>query len=185
VRVQDGRLNTDSPVIQKAVMRWVDGAILRPNAAIRPSWSSDPHFAVFFHLKQFMYATHEVLLKRVVHEVKQGNTNPLLLLAAGYVPVMLAADAAKGILQEAMGAGAPVWEHEGVAGIVAHGVQRAGLLGTGQMALDAKEFGVPGLLGPTAEQIASAFTQPAADSLKEAVGVGPLNFVVKGMAWND
>lgn len=176
----DGRLNVEDPKIQKAVMRWVDGAILRPNAAMRPTWMSDPHYAVFGHLKQFMYATHEVLLKRIVHEVKNGNSDPMITFIAGYVPVMLAADAAKGILQEVVGGGAPVWEHDSVGGIVAHGVERAGGLGVAQMGVDTVKYGPTSLLGPQVEQIMSAFSNPVSESLKEAVGVGPLSIMMKG-----
>lgn len=181
----EGRLNVEDAKIQKAVMRWVDGAILRPNAAMRPAWMSDPHFAVFGHLKQFMYAAHQVLLKRVVHEVRNGNTNPVYLMLAGYVPVMLAADAAKGILQEITGGGAPAWQHDGAAGIFAHGAQRAGLLGQAQMAVDGVKYGPVSLLGPQAEQITSAFGQPVSESLKEAVAVGPLNILTKGAAMTN
>ena len=181
----DGRLNVEDAKIQKAVMRWVDGAILRPNAAMRPSWMSDPHYAVFGHLKQFMYATHEVLLKRVAHEVKHGNTDGLMLMMAGYVPVMLAADAAKGILQEVTGGGAPMWEHQSLVGVVSHGVQRAGGLGIGQMGVDAVEYGPTSLAGPMVEQIKSVFTKPLRESIMDAISVGPLNILTKGAAMTN
>lgn len=176
----DGRLNVEDPKIQKAVMRWVDGAILRPNAAMRPTWMSDPHYAVFGHLKQFMYATHEVLLKRIMHEVKNGNTDPMMTFLAGYIPVMLVADSAKGILQEIVGGGTPTWQHDSVGGIVAHGVERAGGLGVAQMGVDTVKYGPTSLLGPQMEQIVSAFSNPVSESLKEAVGVGPLSIMMKG-----
>ncbi len=176
----DGRLDVEDPKIQKAVMRWVDGAILRPNAAMRPTWMSDPHYAVFGHLKQFMYATHEVLLKRITHEMKNGNTDPAMTFIAGYVPVMLAADSAKGILQELAGGGAPMWQHESVGGVVAHGVERAGGFGVAQMGVDAVKYGPTSLLGPQVEQVVSAFNNPVSESIKEAVGVGPLSIVMKG-----
>lgn len=176
----DGRLNVEDPKIQKAVMRWVDGAILRPNAALRPTWMSDPHYAVFGHLKQFMYATHEVLLKRIVHEVKNGNTDPMMTFLAGYIPVMLVADSAKGILQEIVGGGTPTWQHDSVGGIVAHGVERAGGLGVAQMGVDTVKYGPTSLLGPQVEQIMSAFSNPVNESIKEAAGVGPLSITMKG-----
>lgn len=176
----DGRLNVEDPKIQKAVMRWVDGAILRPNAALRPTWMSDPHYAVFGHLKQFMYATHEVLLKRIVHEVKNGNTDPMMTFLAGYIPVMLVADSAKGILQEIVGGGTPTWQHDSVGGIVAHGVERAGGLGVAQMGVDTVKYGPTSLLGPQVEQLLSAFNNPVNESIKEAAGVGPLSIMMKG-----
>lgn len=176
----DGALNVENRQVQQAVMRWVDGAILRPNAAIRPTMSSDPHYAVFYHLKQFMYAMHAVILKRVQVEIKNGNTDPLILLMAGYVPMMLAADSAKGLIQEATGNGQPYWQHDSLGGVVAHGVERAGLLGVGQLLTDTVNYGPLGLLGPTVEQAADLVTQPLGESVAEATMVGPLSMALRG-----
>ena len=79
VKLTNGELNFSDRKIQDAIFRWVDGAIMRPNAAIRPSWASDPHYALFFHMKQFTYSMHKVLLERVVNEMRHGNYDPLLL----------------------------------------------------------------------------------------------------------
>jgi hypothetical protein len=182
---KDGRLNVDNRNVQQAVMRWVDGAVLRPNAAMRPTMASDPHYATFYHLKQFMYAMHSVILKRAQIEIKNGNSDPLLMLVAGYIPTMIAADAAKGLLQTAMGGGAPVWEHDGVAGIISHGVQRAGLLGIAQMPVDAINYGPLELGGPAVEQAASAFSDPLAQTLTSALAVGPANMLLKGANWDQ
>lgn len=186
VQINDkGELNTENLEVQQAIMRWVDGAQLRPNAAIRPTMASDPHYATFYHLKQFMYAMQAVILKRVQVEVKNGNTDPVIMLMAGYVPMMLAADAAKGLLQAATGGGDPYWEHEGLSGIVSHGVQRAGLLGVGQMGVDVVNYGPSGLGGPMVEQAASAATDPIGKTVAEAVAVGPLNMALKGTTWTN
>lgn len=182
---ENGGLNVDNREVQQAVMRWVDGAILRPNAAIRPTMSSDPHYAIFYHLKQFMYAMHAVILKRVQIEIKNGNSDPLLLLMSGYVPVMIAADAAKGLLQVATGGGAPIWQHEGVAGVVSHGVQRAGLLGVGQMVPDALSHGPVELAGPAVGQVADAVVDPLPQTVAEATMIGPLNMALKGVSWGN
>lgn len=180
---QDGALNVENKVVQRAIMRWVDGAILRPNAAMRPTMASDPHYAVFYHLKQFMYAMHSVILKRAYHEIKHGNNSPLLTLLAGYVPVMLAADTAKGLIQEAAGGGAPLWQHDGVSGVVAHGVQRAGLLGIAQIPVDAATYGPSGVFGPAVEQVAGAVTDPLMKTAASAVAIGPANMMLKGTTW--
>jgi len=176
----DGELNVENRQVQQAVMRWVDGAILRPNAAIRPTMSSDPHYAVFYHLKQFMYAMHAVILKRVQVEIKNGNNDPLILLMAGYVPMMLAADSAKGLIQEATGNGQPYWQHDSIGGVAAHGVERAGLLGVGQLLADTVKYGPLGLLGPAVEQAADLVTQPLGDSVADATMVGPLSMALRG-----
>ena len=119
---------------REGITRWVDGAVLRPHAAHRPAWASDPHFMLIWHLKQFTYSFHKTIIERVMHETKNGNYNPMLVLAS-YVPFMIAADYLRGLVQgggeeppwrKGMSFGDTVWE----------GVQRAGLLGIRQFAVD-------------------------------------------------
>lgn len=146
--------------MRTAINRWVDGAVLRPDAADKPLWMSDPHYAILAHLKQFVFAFHETILKRVAHEVRAGNYTPAYALAS-YVPVMIAADAAKGILQG--GGSEPAWKRDWTAAdYLWSGVERGGLLGVGQFAADAVHevnrggTGLGHLAGPTIEQLADA-----------------------------
>lgn len=140
-----------------AVNRWVDGAVLRPDAADKPIWFNDPRAALFVHLKQFTYSFHETILKRVMHEVRNGNHTPAYALLS-YVPIMIAADMIKGLLQG--GGEQPQWKKGWTVGdYLWSGVQRAGLLGVGQFAVDAAEGAERGgsalgaLSGPTVEQL--------------------------------
>lgn len=143
-----------------AVNKWVDGAILRPNAAHKPVWMNDPHFAVVSHLKQFVYSFQETILKRVANEARHGNVGPAYALAA-YVPFMLAADLAKGFI---VGGGAQPTSRQNwdASDYAAYEVQRAGLLGVGQFAADAVKdvhrggYGIGALSGPTIEQLGEA-----------------------------
>ena len=41
-------------------LQWVDGAVLRPDAADKPLWMSDPHWALVAHLKQFVFTFQKV-----------------------------------------------------------------------------------------------------------------------------
>ena len=141
-----------------AINRWVDSAVLRPDAADKPLWMSDPHYAIVAHLKQFVYSFHENILKRVAHEARNGNYSPAMALAS-YVPVMIAADAMKGMIQG--GGDTPEWKQNwGVGDYVWNGVQRGGLLGIGQFAADVGEdlhrggTGFKALAGPTINQMA-------------------------------
>jgi hypothetical protein len=84
--------------VHQAIRRWVQGAVLTPNAAQRPAWSSDPHYSMFFHLKQFSYSFHQTILKRAVKEMNYGNMAPMGAFM-WYVPVMIASDITKGLLQ--------------------------------------------------------------------------------------
>ena len=142
--------------VHAAVNQWVDGAVLRPDAADKPIWMNDPHYALFSHLKQFVFSFQKTILERTVHEFQHGNYTPAMALAS-YVPIMLAADYAKGML--VTGGGTPAWQ-EGwdMADYLGYATQRAGLFGVGQFGLDvAKDLhrggmGLGALAGPTIEQ---------------------------------
>lgn len=143
-----------------AINKWVDGAILRPNAAHKPVWMNDPRFALVSHLKQFVYSFQETILKRVANEARFGNIGPAYALA-GYVPFMIAADVMKGALVS--GGGVPNskegWD---LGDYLWNGMQRAGLFGVGQFGIDTVKdihrggLGIGALTGPALEQVGHA-----------------------------
>ena len=135
--------------LRRALFKFVDSAVLRPNAAHRPIWGSDPRFALIFHLKQFTHSFQEVIMKRVWHEWKQGNTKPAQV-ALTYIPFMAAADAAKAML---LGKSFDM----SLGQFFGKEVERSGLLGTGQYAVDAVQDMARG------DNPAASFVGPAAD----------------------
>lgn len=143
--------------IHYAINRWVQGAILTPNAAQRPAWGSDPHYSMFFHLKQFSYSFHQTLIKRAVNELDHGNLAPLGAFL-WYIPVMIASDITKGLIQ---GGGELPAHMKGMdlGDWLLHGAQRAGLLGVGQMGVDATGD-LSSIGGPAVEQVIDAFSDP-------------------------
>lgn len=150
-----GELDYQNPKIQQALFRWVETAILRPNASMRPAWASDPHFSLIFHMKQFTYAMQKVILERVHNEIKHGNYDPAIAMVLTYVPAMMAADFLRGIA--ANGGEEPPWKRKWDFGdYLSNSVQRAGLLGVPQFALDVAEWGPGELAGPAAEQVIRA-----------------------------
>lgn len=161
VRVDDivaaGGTRADADVLHAAIHRYVDGAVLRPNAAHRPIWMSDPHYALFSHLKQFAYSFHQTILKRVAEEMRHGNYAPILPLLS-YIPISIAASMVKGIVQG--GGDDPEWKKGwGVADYVWDGVQRAGLLGIRQFGVNIMEdvgrgeTGLSAIIGPAASHV--------------------------------
>ncbi|MET3448795.1 hypothetical protein [Ralstonia sp. 1138] len=84
--------------MRAAVNKWGDGAVLRPDAVEVPVRMNDPHFMLLAHLKRFTYAFQKTILSRVVHEAQYANYGPAMALAS-YVPIMMAADFAKGLIQ--------------------------------------------------------------------------------------
>jgi hypothetical protein len=155
--------------VHYAITRWVEGAVLTPTAGQRPTWASDPHYAVLFHLKQFTYSFHHTILKRAYTEAGHGNMSPIGALMAA-VPTMVAADLVKGVL---LGGGSlPAYMQPWDLGDhLMHGVSRAGLGGIGQ-------FGIDGLrdplsvMGPTVEQIATTVFNPS-DIAQNALNAVP------------
>lgn len=136
--------------IQTALFRFVDGAVLRPNAAQRPVWGSDPHYMLLFHLKQFAFSFQKTILSRVSNEYEHGKMMPGAILAA-YVPVMMASGLAKATLT-----GQPIGDGS-MLDLLNYGVMRSGILGTQAFSTDAmgdlQRGQLPGtsLLGPTLE----------------------------------
>ena len=109
--------------VQAAVFKWVDGAVLRPNAAHRPIWGSDPRFQLIFHLKQFTYSFQNTILKRVRNELKSMNNAPAWILAS-YVPFMFASDLLRGSLTGTVQTSSDLYD------VAMNSVARSGVLGT-------------------------------------------------------
>ena len=139
--------------IHAALNRWVEGAVLTPNAAQRPAWSSDPNWASMFHLKQFSYSFHQTILKRATNEFSKGNMQPLGALAM-FIPTMIGADLMKGLIQGA-GTLPPYMASMNAGDWLMHGSQRAGLSGIGVIGMDAATDWAS-LGGPAFEQIVDA-----------------------------
>lgn len=144
--------------IHYAITRWVEGAVLTPTAAQRPTWASDPRYAVLFHLKQFTYSFQDTVLKRAANEAREGNMNPIGALAAA-VPTMIVSDIFKGFVQG--GGSLPAYMKGWSLGDhVLHGVSRAGLGGTSELAIDGLRDPFS-LLGPTVDQAATVLGNPS------------------------
>lgn len=157
--------------VQFAMNRWIEGAVLTPNSAQRPSWSSDPRWSFIFHLKQFTYSFQQTILTRAWNEMKQGNLAPMGSLSL-FIPAMIASDMTKGLI---VGGGElpPYMQGYNAADWFGHGLERAGALGYGQLALDAVQDPAS-LGGPMAEQIVDAFRQPIGDTLLKAAPANAL-----------
>lgn len=56
--------------VRRALQRFTESATLRPNAAERPVWASDPRFALVWQLKGFFYSYGKVLLAGSTREAR-------------------------------------------------------------------------------------------------------------------
>ena len=156
-----GELSDIPPNINTALNQFIDESVIRPDAALRPVWGSDPHFAVFFHLKQFMWAYHEVILRRIWAETKDAKglekAVPIMLLGMATLPLAAAGYELRrwiGYMGEV-----PEWSEKQGGDYFWEVVQRSGAPGILQLYVDADEasehgqFAPIALLGPMATQI--------------------------------
>jgi hypothetical protein len=164
----DGRLDVNDEANQAAMMRWVKDAVMTPDASHRPAWASDPRFVVFWQLKQFAYTLHRVMLRNALAQMRLGNYRPAAALFLGYAPVMIAADAVKEML---IPGEEPPWMQGGLDDYLAHGFDRAGVLGVPQLLYDgvSHDYGAS-LFGPTIGQILNA---PFDEAERTALGALP------------
>lgn len=58
----------DGQAVKGALQRFVESSVLRPNAAERPIWASDPRFALIWQMKSFVYAFNSVILTGIERE---------------------------------------------------------------------------------------------------------------------
>lgn len=81
--------------VQDAIAQFVDESVVRPNAAERPVWASNPYFALVWQLKSFFFAYGKNIIGGAIRESKTryGQTGsipmaafPLLL---GAVPMLI------------------------------------------------------------------------------------------------
>ena len=92
-----GTLDTSSPEIRNALGTFVDESILRPNAAERPSWASNPYTALIFQLKSFFYAFGVNIMGGLFRQGKSaynekgipGAAVPLVLAASTLLPLSM------------------------------------------------------------------------------------------------
>jgi len=113
--------------VRRALARMVDESVLRPASWQRATWMNDPNWQLFSHLKGFMYTYHERVLRRIIGKGVSGNLGPLVM-AAGYVGTMMAADLLREMIQHGP-EGDDRKERWGVKERVADGIHRSGLLG--------------------------------------------------------
>lgn len=64
-----GKLTTpEGKKVKAGIQRFVESSILRPNAAERPMWASDPRWALVWQLKSYFYAYSKVIGGGVLRE---------------------------------------------------------------------------------------------------------------------
>lgn len=73
--------------VKFALQKFVESSILRPNAAERPSWASDPRWALVWQLKSYFYAFYTKIIGGIKREattrIEEGEGAARIPAAAG------------------------------------------------------------------------------------------------------
>jgi len=179
--------NFDTPEgtkVRDALARFVESSIMRPNAAERPVWASDPRWALVWQLKGYFYSYYKTIIGGVLREGKArvDDTTGAAQLTAVSAILMLTAVATMPLAM--MGMELREYAKNGLAwllpGVEADQkyfrsdkmdwddywfeiIEKSGFLGPlsmARMAHQNSEWGgsaIFSLLGPTAETIEEAF----------------------------
>jgi hypothetical protein len=150
--------------------RFVNTATLNPNASQRPAWASDPRWALFWHLKQFMYTMHTQFNMRMYNEmkntIKDGDVTQTALYATSalsLMPLAMAGLAVRNALQYELWGEEPPEERQFGFDLdyFMQVFERTGGAGVGMLVYDAAEASDRGgrtllsPLGPTVSQLQS------------------------------
>jgi GH24 family phage-related lysozyme (muramidase) len=90
-----GQLDISNAKVADALSRFVEESIIRPNAAERPTWASNPYTALIFQLKSFFYAFGTNIMGGLLRQAQNGYNSkgipsaayPLLLGASVLLPL--------------------------------------------------------------------------------------------------
>ena len=78
--------------VQDAIARFTEESIVRPNAAERPAWASNPYTALIFQLKSFFYAYGKNIIGGVIRNT-QSTFNREGKISAAAMPAIFASTA--------------------------------------------------------------------------------------------
>lgn len=153
--------------VSEALVQFINESIMRPNAAQRPILASHPNAMLVFHLKGYMFAMYDVVLKRLAQNFRVAKTQGQVVDSIIAPAIAIFALTAVGLeLRELMqyaftGRTPPtnrmkMWEYSNLI------IDRSGLLGHSQMAVDGSQGDLMFLAGPAMGQLADLIERPRA-----------------------
>lgn len=178
---QAHEMDSDGQKIAEALIQFVDESIMRPNAAQRPLLASHPGLMLVYHLKNYLYAVHEVVLKRISFNIKESD-NPAQLTAAIAPAIGMLLFTAIGLelrelIQYAGSNRKPPTDRMDGWEYMWELFQRSGLSGISQIAIDfegAEDRGlshVAGVMGPTLSQGIDILSKPKTQTIPKAIPI--------------
>lgn len=148
--------------ITSALHTWVDHAVIRPSAAMRPAWGSDHRMALVWYLMDFMWGFYETTMKVTGHAMSNNRglmrLAPMLALGAVMMPLAAAGYELRKLLvndmpAEALGISSAARQLEGM-DYMWEIFQRSGITGPAQKLIEYDKedergkLAVLSLLGP-------------------------------------
>ena len=154
----------EGQAVQDAILNFVDEAIVRPNAAQRPTWASDPHYMLIWQLKSFFYSFGQIVVGGVAREMQSRwaegdrakSALPAMVLFAALLPLAALALQTREMIKGAFKDDEREKPEEDTINYLFDLVDRAGILGPLSIIKsmsDAGNYGRSGVfaaLGPTA-----------------------------------
>ena len=166
--------------VSDALYKFVESSILRPNAAERPIWASDPRFLLIWQLKSYFYAFHKVITTGAINELSARNQGQTSRTKVNNVLGMLALGAVASLPLAMMGMELREYAKQGAAEAITLGfneknyfrtdnmkwgdylstaIEKTGIYGPLGLVMQAQQSaqwgqgGIATLLGPTAETL--------------------------------
>ena len=167
--------------VAEALVQFVDESIMRPNASQRPILASHPGAMLVYHLKGYMYAVHDIILKRIKFNIDESESPAQYAAAIAPALAMMLLTAVglelRELIQYAGTNRQPPtdrmdgWEYTWEL------AQRSGLTGFAQIGIDlegAEDRGmshVAGIGGPALSQAADWISKPHTQTIPKAIPV--------------
>jgi hypothetical protein len=169
--------------VSDALYKFVESSILRPNAAERPIWASDPRFMLIWQLKSYFYAFHKVITTGAINELSVRNEGQDSRTRVSNIGAMLALGAVASLPLAMMGMELREYAKQGVAEAITLGfndknyfrtdnmkwgdylftaIEKTGIYGPLGLVMQAQQSaqwgqgGIATLLGPTVETLEQA-----------------------------
>lgn len=183
----EGQMAKDAEAVQQSIGQFVDNSVVRPNAAQRPIWASDPKFMLIWHLKSFFYSYGKVFIggigREMVNRFREADganarkiaysSFPMLAAAALLLPLAAAGLEARELVQYW---GDDPTERLDSVDYALELTSRAGIYGP--LELGAAFFGVGShdagpitLAGPTLQHLHTLINSPADIKIKRSLPV--------------
>lgn len=162
--------------VAEALIQFVDESIMSPNPSQRPILASHPAAMTVFHLKGFIYAIHDVILKRMAHNFNISDT-PAQVLATIPPAILMIALTAFGlelrelVTRDKRSDRMDGWDYTWTL------VERSGLLGISQLGFDFESAGERGqaelmaLSGPSLQQLGDLISKPLSTTIPKAIPI--------------